>query len=236
MKCLGLWRPPLAALAVVTAATLLVACGPGTASAALTFDFDFEFSGGTPPAGPTPWITAVFTDSGPNTVTLTLSGPNLVGVEKVTGWYFNVDPAVSIGSLDIDQDPPGLGAPSASGISIATNAFKADGDGEYDILIEFPSGPPAAIFGAGDVAVFVITGSGITANSFDFLSNPAGGHGPFKAAAHVQGIGPNGANSGWVAPDDGNNPQAAPEPATIASALVLVPLGLLAAARRRRRV
>jgi hypothetical protein len=36
------------------------------------------------------------------------------------------------------------------------------------------------------------------AESFNFLSAPDGGSGPFLTAAHVQGIGPRGDDSGWV--------------------------------------
>jgi len=61
-------------------------------------------------------------------------------------------------------------------------------------------------FGVGDSVSFVITGAGITASSFDVLSTPAGGHGPFKTAAHAQGIDPNASQSGWIAPDGGGGP------------------------------
>jgi hypothetical protein len=206
-------------------ATLFVAAGSGTASADLIFELDQEFSGATPPAGPAPWLTAVVQNSGTDTVTLTLTS-NLIDDEFVSEWNFNFDPTGDLDGLNFVQ-----GSGPTAVVTTGLDAFQADGDGQYDINFVFPQAPPAVRFGAGATAVFTITGLGITESSFDFLSAPAGGHGPFKSAAHVQGIAPTGSNSGWVAPD-GNIPLAVPEPATILSALMLLPLGLLAVRRR----
>jgi hypothetical protein len=65
----------------------------------------------------------------------------------------------------------------------------------------------------------------LTASSFNFLSAPDGGHGPFYTAAHVQGIGIDGNFSGWVT---------VPEPATWAL-VTTGGAGLALAARRRWR-
>jgi uncharacterized protein (TIGR03382 family) len=71
----------------------------------------------------------------------------------------------------------------------------------------------------------LITGIGaaagtLVATDFQFLSAPAGGHGPFYVAAHVQGIGAEGDDSGWVT---------TPEPTTF----TLAALAALALLRRR---
>lgn len=217
------------AVAIAAGAAMLVALP--AAAGTLTFDFNIEFSGGTPPAGTAPWISATFDDSfgGPNTVRLTMSTANLVGQEFVGSWYFNFDPALDPTLLSIvGVDTTAVGATT---IGLGTDAFKADGDGKYDILFDFPP-PPGAFAGkftAGETVVYDITYvSPIDVSSFDFDSAPDGGHGPFRSAAHVQGIGPDGEDSGWVAPGNGRQ---IPEPA----ALLILGAGLLGLGMLRRR-
>ena len=177
---------------------------PVTAMATLiSFGTTFEFSGGTPPAGATPWLTATFDDGGTaGSVTLTLTATNLTGSEFVTDWDFNIDPALeaSIGSL-LFGGPTKVGSFTDPTISKGVNAYQADGDGKYDIRFAFdPSGGVSSRFGVGDSATYTITGiPSLTANSFNFLSQPAGGHGPYYTAAHVQGIAlGTSTGSGWV--------------------------------------
>jgi hypothetical protein len=94
----------------------------------------------------------------------------------------------------------GVFAPSPD---LGTDAFKADGDGKYDIRFDFGLTPSTA-FSASDYLTYTITGiPTLTSSNFQFLSKPAGGHGPFYAAIHVLGIGIMDVNdlsdSGWVA-------------------------------------
>lgn len=81
-------------------------------------------------------------------------------------------------------------------------AYKADGDGLYDISFDMPPPP-------GDLASRLTNGekliydigytSAINVSSFKFFSAPDGGQGAYLAAAHIQGIGDGSAtNSGWV--------------------------------------
>ena len=174
---------------------------------------------GTAPAGVGPWVNIKFDDTG-GTVTLTITATNLTGTEKLGAVYLNLDP---------DLDPTNLvfSAPTKSGsfddptINLNDpvnhnddNNFKADGDGEFDILVTFvQTDGPTTIFDSPDSVVYTIsTKSGtppVTAASFDASSE--GGKGGYKAVAHVQGItdpeDPTKTLSDWLT---------TPEPATMA--------------------
>jgi len=205
------------------AAMLAIVTLTGSVQAAtLTFDLSYEFSGATPPAGAAPWLRAHFDDGGtPGSVMMTLSTPNLTGVEFVSKWCFNLDPVMDPTAL-LFLGPAKTGSFTNPAITTGVDFYKADGDGKYDILFSFDvsDGSPTR-FGVGDSAKYLVLGAGLTASSFDYLSAPAGGHGPFEVAAHVQGIGPTGANSGWIT---------VPEPTTMG----LLGLGGLGLLRRRR--
>jgi hypothetical protein len=205
------------------AATGLAIAGPASA-ATLVLGLNVEFSGGTAPAGSTPWITATFDDSfgGPNTVRLTLEATNLVGTENIKEWHFNFDPALDPTLLSFVAVSNAASVPNA--INTGVNAFQADGDGKYDIQFDFP--PPPGSFGprftAGETVIYDLTYvAPISASSFDFFSVPGGGQGTFLSAAHIQSIG-EGEDSGWIG--------VVPEPGTAS----LLGLGLLGLALRRR--
>jgi hypothetical protein len=178
----------------------------------LEFRLDTEFSGGTPPAGPTPWLTATFDDEaldlGSDEVRLTLDATNLTGSEFVSAWYFNLDPALDPASLTFTYDS-GIMAEVSTTPPEKKNKFKADGDGYFDMKFEFPTSnkEPELRFSVGDTSVYIISGIvGLTADSFDFFSESKNSRG-LKDAAHVQGIGPDGEDSGWIT--------STPEPGTM---------------------
>jgi hypothetical protein len=185
---------------------------------AVTFSLSKEFSGGTPPSGPAPWLEATFEDDVAGVV-LTLSAHFSAPTEFVTEWDFNLDPALDPTKLSFTLQS---GGPRAASISTGADAFKADGDGFFDIGFEFPTAPPSMRFDNHDVVKYLITSTQtISAGSFDFLSKGGGGTpSGLPTAAHAQGTG-GGEESGWIT---------VPEPGTLLCGLV----GLLLAARPRR--
>lgn len=189
----------------------------------LAFSAVSEFSGGQAPASASPpWIVASFDDhGGTGSVDFTLTGSSLTGTENVVEFYMNLDPSL-YGLLPLSFG--GLmktGSFDTPSISQAVDAFKADGDGKYDILLSFTTGGnPSKTFTNGDSLKYTITGAGLTANSFAFLSQPAGGHGPFYFAAHSQNTtGAGSGGSGWITgPASSGKP--IPEPASATLALL----------------
>jgi hypothetical protein len=165
-----------------------------SAEAVLTFDLNNVFSGFTP-SGNTPYATATFATVSTGTVTLTMT--NLMGSGQfITEWDFNS--AVTSG-LTFTYDAVNSTKPAATSVTLASDCCQADGDGLYDIEFQFAQAQ-ANRFTAGTV-IYTITGDAITEATFNLLSTPAGGAGPFHTAAHAQGI-PNTSGgstcSGWI--------------------------------------
>jgi hypothetical protein len=139
--------------AVLLAALALAgAAGPASAGT-VVFDSSFEFSGGTPPAGAAPWLRATFDDKGKSgSVTLLFEALNLVDSEFVSNLYFNLDPTLDPTQLVFGSITK-VGAFDDPTISTGVDAFKADGDGKYDLLFAFATsgaGGGSHRFGAGE--------------------------------------------------------------------------------------
>jgi hypothetical protein len=171
----------------------------GLSASASTVGYNFgEVSGGTAPAGPAPWIQAVFSDTGsPNTVSLTLSADNLSGSDFVTCWYFNVNPALNLSSLTLTASGS-AGSFTTPTVETGANAFKAGPDGKFDLLFGFAStGDNSTRFTSGDSLTFTLTGvSGLTADDFNSLSTCAGGSAAYASAAHIESTD----GDGWINP------------------------------------
>ena len=183
-------------------ATCLLLASTAVQASVITFETSVEYSGATAPSGPAPWMTATFDDGGSaGSVTLTLSETNLTGSESVMVWMFNVDPNVDpddANQISFSAPTPLSGVFTAPIVSLGTDAFRADGDGYFDIKIEFDGSDGAnQRFGVGDSVQFTITGPGLLAGSFNYISAEDGGAGEWPTAAHVLGTGA-GEESGWV--------------------------------------
>ena len=187
----------LCSKALLSAVTLVFSFAANAAS--LTFDFSTSF-GSVPADGPAPWLTAVFDDGGtPGSVDLSLSVAGTAGAADITEVYLNLAPALDATLLTFTRT--GGTGPTAISVDLGEDDYKADGDGLYDILIDLPPPPgqQAQRFNAGETLQFSITGIGsLTAGDFNFFSTPAGGTGPFLAAAKVQDTGLGGEGSDWI--------------------------------------
>ncbi|MGB5750805.1 MAG: PEP-CTERM sorting domain-containing protein [Desulfobacterales bacterium] len=179
------------------------------------FDLNYVYSGTPPPGLNDPWARATFDDDNTaGSVTLILEALNLTDNEFITEWYFNFNPAKNLDSLAVDGASSDVSAVSSLGIELAENNFKAGGNGFYDIFFDFPksNGPSSDRFESGDVVTVAFDLLGLVATDFDFLSTGEhGSQGSFASAAHIQAIGIDSEDSGWIA----DNPNPVPEPATM---------------------
>ena len=174
-------------------------------AATITLNYNFEFSGGTNPTGASPWLRAVFDDSGGSgAVKLTLTSLLQNSGEFVSDVTFNVLNNNLAGLAPLAGSNIGAvsaGAFALPSISYGADAFKPDGDGTFDIQVSFATaGAANNRFGQSDVWSVTFMRPGLTVADFSALSvgGPVGKTG-FLSAAHVQGI-PAGTGSGWLAP------------------------------------
>ncbi len=198
---------------------------PNSPAGESVLDFSHLFGGVAPASTEHTWVEALFKDISPGVVGLTISNLNLSGSEDVDSVYLNLSPALNPNSLSFSfQNAAGkLKNPD---ITQGTDAFKAGGDGKYDILFSFATSMgDNQRFNAGESITYFISGiPGLKATDFEYLSAPDGGAGPFYAAAHVQRIG-TASLSGWIASDT-IAPVTVPEPRSFCLVALLIALAL----------
>jgi hypothetical protein len=191
--------------------------GPGTATGVPKVTIDDEGSAGDVK------FTFDMTDLGPSD-------------EFISLWFFNTSIDLSAtGSFSLFTNITGITTDPTAGVLRAFNttsdsAFRADGDGFYDWVFEFPTaGNDAGRFEDGDSFSFYYTAPGITAQTFNVtgLAGPgADNPGPFKSAIHLQGTA---TGSVWISEGDPDTQQI-PEPGLA----ILVLLGIAGVFVRRR--
>ncbi len=167
------------------------------------------------PLGATPWVLLAFADTAPQEVKLQITN-NLAPDEFLDGLHLNLVDEIPLDQLVITVSDQ-TGTFALPTISLERDAFKAGGDGFFDVLFSFArKNNDGARFGFGDSVTLTITGPvGFRLMSFNALSAPGGGAGPFLAAAHIQGIGESREASAWIAANPQGNPFLLPEPATV---------------------
>jgi hypothetical protein len=183
----------------------------------------------TPPVNSaTPWVTATYENQGLGAVLFTLTAtPNLTAKENVRFFYFNFDDSLQLPALSFSA-VSSLGSFDLPSWVFSKNSLQADGDGKYDIRLDFRQGGNISkTFTQGDSVSYLLTYGGaesISEDSFKFFSQPAGGKGPFLVAAHVQNTTDGG--SAWLASESVST-TSVPEPTTSAL-LCLVSLAIIA--------
>lgn len=212
-------------------ATGLMAFGAAANADSFTINLSTEFSGATPPEGSTPWLTFTVDDqNSPGTVNFTITAANLSDDEFIRSFYFNFDPAQDANLLfGFITNEAGI---NYTGGTTCNDCLSADGAGVFDIRLDFQRSGGDGRFTNGETFAFTFnTPPGITASDFNFMNVGPGGNCCWTAAAHIQAIGAEDADSGWIGGNNGG--REVPEPGTLA--LFGLGLTLMGVATRRRR-
>lgn len=192
-------------------------------------------AGSVPPSNPSgPWLNYSVQSLGPNSIFFTLTATtNMTDPEKIKEFFFNFDDTLTVADLSFTLQGT-AGAFTTPTISRGLNALKADGDGWYDLRLNFDtSGGLADYFNAGDSISYLLTYTGagaMTEASFEFLSQPGGSEGTYYAAAHILST-PNG-GSAWLGATTVEGFPPVPEPSI--AALVLAAFGVMGLRRVRK--
>jgi hypothetical protein len=202
------------------------------AKAAFTINLNTEFSGsgsGNLDAG-----TLVFTANGSN-VDVQLTGGADLG--NISDLYFNLKNIATITSSSFTNISGGY---TTSNFAFGSNSHKADGDGFFDVRVSLGTGNSG--IGAGEIFTFTILDTTLDDVKDISVGGPADKTG-FYAAVHAQGLGTDGALSGWYTGDGdddednggGGSGDPVPAPAGLVLLATAVPVLLLRRVVRRNK-
>ena len=226
-----------AATVALLMGAVLMGARPAQATA---IDFAFTTNFGTTPTTGT--LLGRLSDTpGNGDLLLTLIaafGPDGASLDNV---YFNFTDAKNVLDLNVALFSDTSGG-SYLNTSLGSNLYRADGDGYFDMRLNFSTGANPPQFGPTDTIQFLLSSSSADLALADFieLSFPGPGEspGPFFGAAHVQNIAPNG-NSTWlgvgVRPTPFSEPPGDPVPVPEPASLMLLGSGLVAVAKLRKK-
>ena len=145
----------------------------------------FDFGQTTTPAGQNvPLFTALFVDTAPNQVTLTVTSIGLSGNALVEGLFFNFNPVFNSANLVFSPtSTPGAVQATARA---ANDSFKAWAGGKFDIEVDLNN---PAVFTPGSSFAFSITGiNSLSVDDFGFLNTRAAGISQTYAAGRIQNL------------------------------------------------
>jgi hypothetical protein len=188
----------------------------GLANATVTFNFDQVYSGDTP-GGTSPWATLSISNDGAGQVKFTLSHN-----AGSTAGQFLTELDLSMTGIPGDFASVTPLDSKISGIDFGDN-FTTDAGQQFDYRVSFQttgSGGGVHRLKPGESVSWDMTGTGLTEDVFNTLSDPHGATSPVFALLHLQGI--PGGGSAKLAP--------VPEPATLS----ILGIGALGLIRRRR--
>lgn len=227
---------------VIALAALAIGLSGQEAKAAFKIVLTNEFSNDYPDE-PQGMATIWLQDLGNDSVKVTFeTAAGLPTNAKIFNLHLNFSSSTSFtpGSFSSIQKSGTFATPTFSAIS--SNAYKADGDGYFDILLTF-SPDSGSEFNHGDMLSFIVSGTSASSLGSGMLTKSLGdGNSPdgLYAASQVGGLPlTNGEDSGWFTgipvetsdtpPPIGDNP-AVPAPAGLILLASAVPMLLL---RRR---
>lgn len=220
-------------LSLALVAAFLATATANTSSAYVKFALNTSTNGDFPVKvnNALPALTATFTNSGANTVSLVLDAANLVSTEFIPFWLFNYagDPLAD----NLAFAPVG-GAGELEKVKLSDTQSLNGGPqvkaGLFNVLLKFRTPGSQNRFNGSETLTFTITGNGLTETDFllPSMDGPSNsGSGGWYTAARIQGI--PGGLSGSI-----GTMMVVPEPASIAVWGLLGLAGVVRKYLRRR--